>query len=182
MKQNSAAGAHGLLRGAVTGRRGRRFPTKFDKNANAGVSPLATSRSLGFAQRGLRQFPRRGRDGETCIMLSPKANERRRASRYTCDRLAKIELGQGNPPRSCLITDFSDGGVRVNTFGFDIPDEFVLLAAGDGPDLDGTYKVVWRLGQNVGAKFIARETAVASYKKRPRRSTARVRDDDVDRD
>ena len=112
-------------------------------------------------------------------MLSPKANERRRAPRYPCDRLAKIELGQGDPPLSCLITDFSDGGVRVNTFGFDIPDEFVLLAVGDGPDLDGTYKVVCRLGQNVGAKFVGRETAAAKHKKKPRRSTAKARGADV---
>ena len=115
-------------------------------------------------------------------MLSPKTKERRRAPRYPCERPAKIQFERGDPLRSCLITDFSDGGVRVNTFGFDVPDEFVLLLSGDGPDLDGTYKVVWRLGQNVGAKFISRETAVASYKKRPRRSTARVRDDDVGRD
>jgi hypothetical protein len=35
-------------------------------------------------------------DSETSIMLSPKAKERRRAPRYPCERLAKI---QGNPPR-----------------------------------------------------------------------------------
>jgi len=115
-------------------------------------------------------------------MLSPRAKERRRAPRYSCERLAKIHLGRGDPPRSCLITDFSDGGVRVNTFGFDIPDEFVLLAFGDGPDLDGTYKVVWRLGLNVGAKFIGREIAGARDKKRPRRSTARARGADVGHD
>jgi hypothetical protein len=155
---------------------------KFDKNPNAGVSPLATSRPLRLPKRGYRQLLRLGRDGETCIMLSPRAKERRRAPRYSCERLAKIHLGRGDPPRSCLITDFSDGGVRVNTFGFDIPDEFVLLAFGDGPDLDGTYKVVWRLGLNVGAKFIGREIAGARDKKRPRRSTARARGADVGHD
>jgi PilZ domain len=89
-------------------------------------------------------------------MLSPKAKERRRAPRYPCERLAKI---QGNPPRPCLITDFSDGGVRIKTLGFNVPDEFVLLLSSDGPKLDGTYKVVWRLGLTVGAKIIGRETA-----------------------
>jgi hypothetical protein len=87
-------------------------------------------------------------------MLSPTGNERRRAPRHPCERLARI---QGNPPRPCLITDFSDGGVRIKTIGFDVPDEFVLLRSSDGPNLDGTYKVVWRLGLTVGAKFVSSE-------------------------
>jgi len=95
-------------------------------------------------------------------MNSPKAKERRRAPRYSLDRLAKIQRGQGNPPCYCLITNFSDGGVRINSFGFDVPDVFVLLLSGDGPNLDGTYKVVWRLGQHVGAKFVSRETTQLS--------------------
>jgi hypothetical protein len=48
--------------------------------------------------------------------------------------------------------------VRIKTIGFDVPDEFVLLRSSEGPNLDGTYKVVWRLGQTVGAKIIGRET------------------------
>ena len=88
-------------------------------------------------------------------MLSPMAKQRRRALRYPCERLAKI---QGNPPVPCLVTDFSDGGVRIKTIGFDVPDKFVLRLSNGGPNLDGTYKVVWRFGQTVGAKFIGRET------------------------
>ena len=90
-------------------------------------------------------------------MLSPKTNERRRAPRYPCERPAKIQFERGDPLRSCLITDFSDGGVRVNTFGFDVPDEFVLLLSGDGPAQDGTYRVIWRIGRDVGAKFVSEE-------------------------
>ena len=89
-------------------------------------------------------------------MLQPRAEERRRAPRYPCERLARI---QGSPPLTCLVTDFSDGGVRIKTLGFSVPDEFVLLLSSDGPKLDGTYKVAWRLGQTVGAKFIGRQTA-----------------------
>ena len=48
-------------------------------------------------------------------MLQPRAKERRRAPRYPCERLARI---QGSPPLPCLITDFSDGGVRIKTIGF----------------------------------------------------------------
>ena len=91
-------------------------------------------------------------------MPPPKAEEKRGAPRYPLERLAKIRPGRSNPPRYCLITDISNGGVRVNAFGFDIPDEFVLLPSGDGPARDGTYRVIWRLGRDVGAKFIGRET------------------------
>ncbi len=90
-------------------------------------------------------------------MPSPKAEDKRGSPRYPLERLAKIQLGQGNPPRYCLITDISGGRVRINTFGFNVPDEFVLLLSGDGPAQDGTYRVIWRLGQDVGAKFLTQE-------------------------
>jgi hypothetical protein len=70
---------------------------------------------------------------ELLIMNLPMAEERRQAVRYPLARLAKIQLAQGNPPRYWLVTDISDGGVRVNTYGFDLPDEFVLRLSGDGP-------------------------------------------------
>jgi PilZ domain len=87
-------------------------------------------------------------------MSSPKTEEKRGAPRYPLERLAKIQIGQGQEARYCLISDISDGGVRINTFGFVVPDEFVLLLSGDGPARDGTYRVVWRLGQDVGAKLV----------------------------
>jgi hypothetical protein len=90
-------------------------------------------------------------------MQSPNAEEKRGAPRYPLDRLAKIQVGPDSQSLYCLITDFSDGGVRVHTFGFDVPDEFVLLLSGDGPAQDGTYRVIWRRGYDVGAKFISLE-------------------------
>ncbi len=87
-------------------------------------------------------------------MHSLKPEERRQVLRYPLERLAKIQLGIGTPPRYCLITDISEGGVRLRADGFEVPDEFVLLLSGDGPAQDGTYRVVWRLGRDVGAKFV----------------------------
>ena len=52
------------------------------------------------------------------------------------------------------LTDFSEGGVRVNANGLKIPDEFVLQFSSEGCFKDGTYKVVWRNDPIVGAKFI----------------------------
>jgi hypothetical protein len=81
--------------------------------------------------------------------------ERRAAPRYLVERLAKIQAKIGAPMRHCLVTEISDGGIRLNAFGCDVPDEFVLLRSGDGPAKDGRYKVMWRDGDIVGAKLVS---------------------------
>ena len=58
------------------------------------------------------------------------------------------------PALYCVVTDISDGGVRVHANGFYVPDEFVLLVAGDGPFQNGTYRVIWRRDDEVGAKLV----------------------------
>jgi hypothetical protein len=79
--------------------------------------------------------------------------ERRRTPRHQLGRVAAILCGPGEE-RSCLVKDFSDGGVRLQLNGFEIPDDFTLLFAPNEPARSGNYKVVWRLGKDVGAKFI----------------------------
>jgi len=84
-----------------------------------------------------------------------KARERRRSERRVINRMAKILSASGSLPRDCLVTDVSDGGVRLYVEGFEVPDDFVLLLSGDG--LDGKercYRVVWRLGYELGARFV----------------------------
>jgi hypothetical protein len=88
-------------------------------------------------------------------MHALKPEERRGAARYPLERLAKLQLGSGTTPYYCLVVDISDGGVRLNLNGREVPDEFVLLISGDGPARDGTYRVVWRLGQEIGAKLVS---------------------------
>ena len=80
--------------------------------------------------------------------------EKRTAPRYSLARMAKIQLGYDAPAAYCLIIDISDGGVRVYLNGLEVPDEFVLLLSGDGPAMDGRYRVVWRQGDEVGAKYV----------------------------
>jgi hypothetical protein len=87
-------------------------------------------------------------------MHSPRAEEKRREPRYPLERLAKIQLGYDSPPCYCLVIDISDGGVRIHLNGLEVPDEFVLLLSGDGPAKDGRYRVVWRHGNEVGAKLL----------------------------
>jgi hypothetical protein len=88
-------------------------------------------------------------------MPSPKVEEKRSSPRYPLERLAKMEPRDGTPPRYCLITDISGGGARINTFGVNVPDEFVLRLSGDGPAKDGTYRVIWRVGYDVGAQLVS---------------------------
>lgn len=88
-------------------------------------------------------------------MLSHPLYERRQTPRHRLGRLATMLPLDGSPPRYCLVTDFSVGGVRINSNGLKIPDEFVLRFSGDGPQKDGTYKVIWRNDPIVGAEFVS---------------------------
>ena len=89
-------------------------------------------------------------------MRSLKLEERRTVPRNSFERMAKIQLGYDVPPTYCLVTDISEGGVRLYLNGLEVPDEFVLLLSSDGPAAkDGRYKVVWRQGDEVGAKYVS---------------------------
>ena len=80
---------------------------------------------------------------------------RRRSARRRHCRAAKIQLGDGVPACDCLVIDISNGGVRLNVEGLDVPDEFVLLLSEDGIVQESTYKVIWRFGHELGAKFVS---------------------------
>jgi hypothetical protein len=81
-------------------------------------------------------------------------DEKRQAARQGVSYLAKIQLENDTPPLYCIVTDTSDGGVRVHSNGFHVPDEFTLLLSGHGTVQQGTYRVIWRRGEEVGAKLI----------------------------
>ena len=90
------------------------------------------------------------------------AFERRNARRMRTPRIATIVLPNGKRPRHCLVTDMSAEGVRVNPTGFEIPDEFVLRFSVEGEINEARYKVVWRLGNDVGAKLVGKTSPQAS--------------------
>ena len=77
------------------------------------------------------------------IAMGPK--ERRRTLRRPFGRVASIMFGQGKE-HPCLVKDYSDGGVRLQPNGFEVPDDFSLLFAPNEPARSGRYRVVWRLG------------------------------------
>lgn len=80
--------------------------------------------------------------------------DRRKNPRQRIGQLATIKLGVGLEPRYVLITNSSAEGVRLQLNGIEPVDEFVLLFHGNGASRDGTYRVVWRQDQEIGAKFI----------------------------
>lgn len=89
-------------------------------------------------------------------MSMRELEERRHSRRRVLNRMAKIQCGAGTLARDCLITDISDGGVRLHVEGFEIPEEFVLSVSGEGLGAgERVYRVVWRLGYEVGAKFVS---------------------------
>jgi hypothetical protein len=86
-------------------------------------------------------------------MLTP-FEERRRSPRRLLGRVATLLATDSAKERFCLVKDISEGGVRLTTSGYEIPKKFVLHFAGGRPQQDGTYEVVWRNGQEAGAKYL----------------------------
>jgi hypothetical protein len=80
--------------------------------------------------------------------------DRRRAKRHSISRYAKLQLPGGSLPRDCLITDISEGGVRLHVEGVDVPKQFALLVSpGEGKPELRYCTVVRKLGHELGAKF-----------------------------
>lgn len=87
--------------------------------------------------------------------MSDAIVERRLTPRQRLGKLATIKLGVGIEPRYVLVTNVSSEGVRLQLNGVEPVDAFVLLFHGGcAPARDGTYKLVWRQGREVGARFV----------------------------
>jgi hypothetical protein len=91
-------------------------------------------------------------------MSSLDIEERRRTPRHRLGKLATIKLGIGIAPRYCLVSNVSAEGVRIHVNGFEVLDDFVLLFPEGAEGQSGTYKVVWRNGLDIGAKFLSAAT------------------------
>ena len=79
------------------------------------------------------------------------AANRRRSERRLCRSLAKIQFGTGTLPRDCMVTDISDGGVKVVADYHEIPPEFILTLSTGYPR---QCRLVWRIGCEFGAEFV----------------------------
>jgi hypothetical protein len=76
---------------------------------------------------------------------------RRRSERRMCRRVAKIQFGTGSLPRDCMITDVSDGGVKVIAEYLDVPPEFTIILSEGRPR---QCRLAWRIGCELGAQFV----------------------------
>jgi hypothetical protein len=81
--------------------------------------------------------------------------ERRRHTRHTINRVAKIQPAAGLLPRDCLVTDISESGARLYAEGIVVPESFVLVLTGS-QTIRRDCKVVWRLGNEIGVEFVGR--------------------------
>lgn len=81
--------------------------------------------------------------------------ERRKAKRRIINRVAQYYSGLGALPRTCMITDISDGGARLYADA-DMPETFTLAVSAEGGDTRRQCRVVWRLGGEVGVAFTDR--------------------------
>jgi len=79
--------------------------------------------------------------------------ENRKSHRRPISRFAKIQAGGGTLPRECLVTNISDGGVRLHVEGLEVPEAFVLVLDDGKGARPRDCRVVWRLGYELGAKF-----------------------------
>src|SRR5579864_9231054 len=62
-------------------------------------------------------------------LTQPK--EKRRAERHQLGRVAAIVFGLGDEQHYCLVTDISEGGVRLHINELNVPDDFSLRFAPD---------------------------------------------------
>ena len=78
---------------------------------------------------------------------------RRKSKRIVCNRFAKIKFGAGGLPRDCMVTDISDGGIKVIADYPEIPCEFTIILAAGRPR---QCRLAWRIGCELGAEFMDR--------------------------
>jgi hypothetical protein len=81
--------------------------------------------------------------------------ERRKHGRHSINRSAKFATDSGALPRDCIIVDISESGARLFSEA-DIPDSFVLMISG-GSSSREECQVIWRLGGEIGVKFVTKE-------------------------
>jgi hypothetical protein len=78
--------------------------------------------------------------------------ERRSLARRVINRVAQYHSGLGALPRTCMVTDISQGGARLYS-ETEMPDAFTLTVAIEDGEMRRECRVVWRLGGEVGVSF-----------------------------
>ena len=92
--------------------------------------------------------------------------ERRRHPRVQWVSPGKIDLGDGQPGKACLVHDLSNGGARLTYVQTDtLPENFKLcLVPGRGASRE--CRVVWRSKRAIGVEFLEPFPAIPSGEKK----------------
>ena len=77
--------------------------------------------------------------------------ERRKEPRFAFNRVTTFRNERNGSPRECLITNLSRDGARLFSEAPGIPDQFDLAI---NETLARRCQVVWRLGGEIGVKFL----------------------------
>jgi hypothetical protein len=83
-------------------------------------------------------------------------NERRNSPRYNFNRYARVQAEASGPTRDCLIVNMSDDGVRLHCEIADGLGDFTLVMSDTKPPRRAC-RVVWRIGFEIGARFVDAE-------------------------
>ena len=76
--------------------------------------------------------------------------EKRKGARQSLVRAAKIQARGETPPCDCLITEMSDGGIRLQAASGRVTNRFTLILSNSRREC----RVIWRTGNEVGAEFV----------------------------
>jgi hypothetical protein len=88
--------------------------------------------------------------------IVPLPFDRRRSPRRPAQHIGKILTEPTARPEYCLVTETSEGGVRICTASdFEVPSVFTLRFE----DTEARYQVIWRQGQFVGAELASQEAS-----------------------
>jgi hypothetical protein len=101
--------------------------------------------------------------------VQPGTVERRRSQRRAVSEVVKLELDDGTSADhlGLLVTDVSDGGVRLFARDVILPKTFSLMFPETG--IRRECRTVWRIGPEIGLEFVGRRPMTAK-KRRSMRS------------
>jgi hypothetical protein len=85
---------------------------------------------------------------------------RRSSERRACRSFAKIQFATGGLPRDCMISDVSDGGVKIIAEYPEIPSEFTVIFSEGRPR---QCRLAWRIGCELGAQFVDERARLRRY-------------------
>jgi hypothetical protein len=86
--------------------------------------------------------------------------ERRKSPRRAVSQVVRLELDNGAPANhpGLLVSDVSDGGVRLFAQNVEIPSRFALVFTESG--IRRECRKVWQIGPEVGVEFADQPRAV----------------------